>query len=158
MKKRREERYGSFGEIRRDLERLQPEETAGAINAPKSDVTAFDWTLKGNSLHSLGRDEEAIICADKALEIDPRAETWFNKGESLHSLGRDEEAIICYDRALEIDPRYAAAWFNRAVTKEEMGQVREAVRSYRQFIALAKPQSQRQIQYAHKRLRELEGM
>src|SRR5450830_616812 len=119
---------------------------------------AAAWDNKGVSLHSLGRDEEAILCYDQALELDLRdAAAWDNKGVSLHSLGRDEEAIRCYDQALEFDPRNVNAWYNRALAEDELSQWREAALSYQQFLALAQAQAVEQIEYAHKRLRELGG-
>src|SRR5450830_1227784 len=116
------------------------------------------WNNKGGSLDSLGRYEEAIRCCDKALELDPRyAAAWNSKGNSLGSLGRDEEAVRCYDKVLELDPRYLVAWFNRALAEDELSQWREAALSYQQFLALAQAQAVEQIEYAHKRLRELGG-
>jgi len=119
---------------------------------------AAAWNSKGNSLGSLGRDEEAVRCYDKALELDPSDVTaWYNKGNSLDSLERFEEAVRCYDKALELDPRYLVAWFNRALAEDELSQWREAALSYQQFLALAQAQAVEQIEYAHKRLRELGG-
>ncbi|MFQ5862912.1 MAG: tetratricopeptide repeat protein, partial [Candidatus Brocadiales bacterium] len=42
---------------------------------------ATEWLNKGVALGQLGRDQEAIKCYDKALEIDPKyAKAWYNKG------------------------------------------------------------------------------
>jgi len=119
---------------------------------------AMAWSNKGNSLDSLGRYDDAIRCYDKALELDPKhAATWHNKGLSLANLRRDDEAIRCYDKALELDPKYVGTWFNKALVEERLDRKPDAVRSYKQFIALAPAQDAAQIQYASKRLRELEG-
>ncbi|RIE15397.1 tetratricopeptide repeat protein, partial [Candidatus Cryosericum septentrionale] len=63
------------------------------------------WYAKGFSLHSLGRDEEAILCYDKALELDPcNVNAWYNKSVCLAGLGRSEESFLCFKKALELDP------------------------------------------------------
>ena len=57
------------------------------------------------SLSNLGRDEDAIVEYDKALEIDSNyVDAYYNKGLSLSNLGRYEDAIVEYDKALEINP------------------------------------------------------
>ena len=74
------------------------------------------WNNKGAMLSALGRKLEAIVCCDRALEIDHRhANAWGCKGNSLSDLGRKEEAVACYDRSLEIDPRLATAWRGRGM-------------------------------------------
>jgi len=92
-------------------------------------------------------------------ELDPRdVAAWNNKGVSLDNLSRNEEAIRCHDKALELDPRQAAAWINKALAEDKVSHWREAALSYQQFLALAPVQQYtKQIEYAHKRLRELGG-
>ena len=115
------------------------------------------WYSKGTILSQLGRFDEAIRCYDRAIEIDPHnSEAWNNKGASLSQSGRFEEAVPCFDRAIEINPQNAGAWLNKAVAEEKLGRRRDAASSYRQFIALAPPQFAAQVDFAHKRLRELE--
>jgi tetratricopeptide (TPR) repeat protein len=120
--------------------------------------SAIAWFNKGTSLHRLGRYEEAIRCNDKALELDQcNVDAWYNKGTSLDSLGRHEEAIRCYEKTIELDPQYVNAWINKALAEDELSHWPEAVLSYGQFLALAPAQNVEQIEYAHKRLRELGG-
>jgi tetratricopeptide (TPR) repeat protein len=130
MRKRREERYIGFEEMRKELEALLLRETGGAVEVPRIDekTKAWEWNNKGANFNSLGRHEEAIVCHDRALEIDPRyAPAWNNKGGSLALLGRYEEAIVCYDRALEIDPRDAAAWTNKGISLQSLGRNEKAI-------------------------------
>ena len=125
-------RYQSFNEVRSQLEQLLLHQTGEVITPPLlRELEAWEWSDKGNSIARLGRDEEAIRCYDKALEIDPRnAVFWTNKGGSLAILGRDEEAIRCYDKALEIDPRLAAAWDSKGSSLAILGRDEEAIRCY----------------------------
>ncbi len=43
---------------------------------------------------------------------------------------RDEEAVECYDKAIENDPNYADAWFNKAMTLEDLGRSEEAEKCF----------------------------
>ncbi|RIE15808.1 protein kinase domain-containing protein, partial [Candidatus Cryosericum septentrionale] len=105
LEKSPEKRYQTFKEVRNNLEPLLQHQTGEVIIPPQSkELEAWEWNNKGSSLDSLGRYEEAILCYDKALELDPRyVASWSNKGASLDSLGRFEDAIHCYDKALELD-------------------------------------------------------
>jgi len=61
------------------------------------------YFAQGYSLGNLGKYEEAIVCCDKAIEIDPdNVAAYHNKGIDLDSLGKYEEAIVCCDKAIEI--------------------------------------------------------
>jgi tetratricopeptide (TPR) repeat protein/tRNA A-37 threonylcarbamoyl transferase component Bud32 len=116
------------------------------------------WENKGLSLLALDRYEEAIRCLDTSLEIDPRfVAAWSDKAVCLNCLSMHEEAIRCCHQALEIDSGYALAWCNIALAEEQLGRQQDAVRSYRQFLALASAQYAGQVEYARKRLQELEG-
>jgi len=131
-------RYQTFGDVRHDLEPLLQHQTGEVITPPQSkELRAWEWTNKGNSLDSLGRHEEAILCYDQALELDPHnAVIWSNKGGSLHSLGRYEEAIRCCDQALELDPGNAGTWSNKGGSLGSLGRHEEAIRCCDQALKL----------------------
>jgi len=62
---------------------------------------------KGISLGKLGKYHEAIVCFDRALEINPRlSEAWYNKGAVLADLERYHEAINSYEKFIEFAPLY----------------------------------------------------
>ena len=50
---------------------------------------------------------------------------------ALYQLKRYEMALEAFDEALELDPVFVPAYFNRALAKERMGRVDEAVQDYR---------------------------
>jgi len=119
---------------------------------------AQKWIQKGMGLLHQWRDEEAIHCFDRALEIDQSLVlAWLNKGLAHHDLGRSEEAVSCYGRALGMEPQNATALYNRARAQEQLGLTRDAVQSYRQFIALAPAGFDEETEYAQQRIHELEG-
>jgi tetratricopeptide (TPR) repeat protein len=108
--------------------RMLPWLQAGSQPSGKNNLAAV-WSNRGATLRSLGRDEEAISCYKKALEIDPRdVLAWHNQGNTFHSLGQYEEAISCADRTLELDPMNAAAWNNKANSLSCLGRYEEAIR------------------------------
>ena len=138
LEKMPDKRYTSFYELRSDLEPLLKQKTGEIIRIPAGKkVETWDLCLKGVSLISLGRYDEAIRLFDKALELDPRdAEVWTNKGLSLFKLGRKDEAIRCFDKAIEIDPRVAEAWNNKGTILNELGRYDDAIRCLDKAILL----------------------
>lgn len=63
------------------------------------------WINKGISFNEQGQYEEAILCLNKALLLDPvNADALHNKGISLSNLTRHEEALVCFEKALDLDP------------------------------------------------------
>ena len=59
-------------------------------------------------------------------------------------------------RALEVDPLHSGAWLMRARSLDLAGREREALRSYREFRALADPGDEAYVQAVENRIRELE--
>jgi len=67
-------------------------------------------------LNNLGRFEEAIQYAEKALKLNPRSGVAYsNKGFALDALGKLDEAIECYDKAIELSPTYTNAYYNKSI-------------------------------------------
>ncbi len=65
-------------------------------------------------LINLKRFEEAIVCFDKAIELNPNdIEALNNKGASLDYLKRHDEAIECFNKCLELDSNHSEALFNK---------------------------------------------
>ena len=99
------ERYQGFGKLRNDLAIIFLNRTGRRVKvAEVGEQSVAFWCNKGAALDTLGRNEEAISCYDKALGIDPRYTiAWNNKGIAFHILGRHEEAIGCFNKALAIN-------------------------------------------------------
>ncbi len=59
---------------------------------------------------NLNKNEDAIICLDKAIELDLNYSLAFrNKGAALEQLNRLEEALHCFNKAIELDPNFFEA-------------------------------------------------
>jgi Flp pilus assembly protein TadD len=96
---------------------------------------------------------EAVICFSRAAELDPMdAKVWNNKGICFLSQSRFDDALMCIEKAIEIDPRhafywynkaielfpkYAEAWFNKATAEESVGNKKEAIDAWRQYLKVA---------------------
>jgi tetratricopeptide (TPR) repeat protein len=128
LEKKPERRYETFEELRADLELLLRRQTGEEIRPPTvAEFEAWELNNKGTSLEKVGRFDEAIVCYDKALDINSHiVETWFNKGNSLVSLGHFDEALKCHEKALEINPRHQFGWTNKAVALHALGRFEEA--------------------------------
>ena len=129
LEKEPKKRFQSFTELRSELEPLLKRLTGEVIKAPEQrQMEEWEWINKGVSLRILGKHQEAIVCYDRALEINPRdALAWSNKGFALSDLGKYQEAIICCDKALEINPRDALAWSNKGVALSKLDKYQEAI-------------------------------
>ena len=124
-------RYQTFKELRLDIEVILKQQTGQTIKLPdQQELDWWEWNDRGISLYNLGELQKAIVCYEKALELEPRqGYSWNNKGLSLSKLGRHEEAIACYEKALEIDCRYANAWTNKCISLSKLGRHEEAIAS-----------------------------
>jgi len=93
--------------------------------------TALEWYNEGFDMSLQGRYDEAIICFDRALKIDPQhAGALYNKGDALSNLGRDDEAIQCYDQAIGIKPRNTYEWVQKGLTLGLFERDAEAIISF----------------------------
>jgi len=131
-------RYGSFPELRADLEALLKQQTGETVALPSPQARqALDLANKGMSLAALGQPAEALRCYDEALQLDPRsAPTLNNKGNTLNKLGRREEAVACFDQAIAIDFKYAAPYLNKAISFVWLRRYPEAMQCLEQALSI----------------------
>ena len=60
----------------------------------------------GNALLLMGRNGEAMVHFQQALQIKPRyATAHYNLGNLFHRMGRDDEAMVHLQQALQLNPR-----------------------------------------------------
>ena len=99
---------------------------------------AREWFFRGLAFNAQnGRYEQALICFDRALALDPGyAEAWFAKGVGLFNLRRYDESLAALDKALAIDPGMAAAWHLKGMVLGTIGRHEEAQECYGNATAL----------------------
>jgi tetratricopeptide (TPR) repeat protein len=69
---------------------------------------------KASALSSLQRDNEALECFNKVIEIDPdNFFAWSNKASILFSLDKMDKALECCNKALEINTTEPLAWITK---------------------------------------------
>jgi len=131
-------RYRHFGELREVLAPMLRARTGRVVAVPQvEDQSAVFWNTKGAALDTLGKHEEAILCFDKVLAIDPMAApAWNNKGRALVNLGRLQESLECYDKALAIYPLDVPAWNNKGSVLADLGRHQDALRCYDKALAI----------------------
>jgi serine/threonine protein kinase len=132
------DRYGSFRELRSDLDPIWESRTGRSFEAPQTEEeTAESWINRSFSLCALGRHKEAVQCCDKALAINPRhAFAWANRGGALSALERHEESVASYDHALAIDPRNAIFWNNKGMALGALHRSEEALICFEKALAI----------------------
>jgi tetratricopeptide (TPR) repeat protein len=86
---------------------------------------------KGQSLLNLDKVEEALVCFDEALALEPtNAEALVKKGTALERLRKLNEAIECYDRAIAADRLMTIAYLYKGGLFNRMERFGEALECY----------------------------
>lgn len=118
-------------------------------------LTATSWFYKGEDLDKQGRSAEALVCFEKALEIDPKsAYTWYSKGVALGKLGRVQEELDSYDQALRLNSNFPEAWFNKAITLGNARRYREALECFVKAQQLGYPDAEQGIRHCQQQLQD----
>lgn len=116
------------------------------------------WNNMGVCYRKMGRLDDALRSYEQSIKADRfSAAAWGNKGNCLYTMGKFTEAIVALNKAIEIDPLNESAWLNKALVEERLGLRAEAATSYRTFIDLKPVQYAGHLDYAQRRLSELEG-
>jgi eukaryotic-like serine/threonine-protein kinase len=131
-------RYQTFSELRKDLEFLLKRESGEIVKIPDlKELDALELLHKGNSLWTLGKNQDAIEYFDRALEINPRDENALhNKGSALDQLGKYQDAIECYNRALQLNPKDENAWNSKGNALYRLGKHQGAIECYDRALQL----------------------
>lgn len=95
------------------------------------------WTILGNALVDLDRDEEAATAFREAIRVDPKKPNAFTGlGVLARRQGRYQEARGFYERALTLDPSYAQAHTSLVVVFLKLNQDADALVSAKKAYAL----------------------
>ncbi|CAD8126605.1 unnamed protein product [Paramecium sonneborni] len=91
----------------------------------------------GNALKNLNRYQDAIICYDEAIKLNPNfSEAFNNKGNALKNLNRYQDAIICYDEAIKLNPNFSEAFNNKGNALKNLNRYQDAIICYDEAIKL----------------------
>ena len=96
-----------------------------------NDSDPAEWHNKGDALVNLGKYNEALVCYEKAIKLNPNlAYIWSGKGWALCNLGEYDEALVCYEKAIELDPNLAYIWSGKGWALESLNRSAEAAMAY----------------------------
>lgn len=85
--------------------------------------------------NKMGRYQEAIPYAEKAIEIAPHSGMGYvNKGVALLRLGNPEQATALFRKATQVEPENVIAWNNLAVMLAERGEYDQAEQIIKQRV------------------------
>jgi tetratricopeptide (TPR) repeat protein len=106
------QRFADFSKVREQLTDIYKELTGQTAPQPVlgDELGVVQWFNKGVSLDALGRSEEALVCYDRALAINPQyAQAWYNKGVVFaNSFQLYREALECFENAHRLGIHQAA--------------------------------------------------
>jgi serine/threonine protein kinase len=138
LKKEPVQRFQTFEELEEVLSELYHKLTGEVVKPPEG--TALEvWELsnKGASLDTIGFHEEAILCYQQALTLDPSdIEVHINLGVAYCNQGEVDEGISEYKEALRLYPNDARAHNNLGRAYFDQGRLDEAVSEYKEALRL----------------------
>ncbi|MGD0598013.1 MAG: tetratricopeptide repeat protein [Sedimentisphaerales bacterium] len=99
---------------------------------------AFSYNDLGIALWSQGRKDEAIVCLNKAIEIDPNySEAHYNLGKILQMQGKDDEAIKHFYRAIGNNAYYPEVYNALGLAFQKQDKLDKAVECYYKALEIA---------------------
>jgi tetratricopeptide (TPR) repeat protein len=99
------------------------------------------WVVRGYGLHRLGNYEEAIVCFETAIEIQPTlANAWQGKGICLGELGESEAALQCFEQVILHQPNNYRGWHNRGKALMRVIRYDDAITCFKRVLQL-KPEN-----------------
>jgi tetratricopeptide (TPR) repeat protein len=96
------------------------------------------WGAQGMALAGLNKNEDALECFNKCLEMDPQNEfIWKNKANLLSNrLQKYEEAVDCYDKLLSFNEKDVNIWKKKANSLFELQKYEKAVECFSNIISI----------------------
>lgn len=96
---------------------------------------AYVWVQRSTALVNLGKYEESIADAERAIALrQSYAEAWNNKAVSLWNLGKYKEAEKAAIKATGFNYKYAQGWFNRGRILSSLKKYSAAVTAYEKAL------------------------
>ena len=107
-----------------------------AIDLEPGYATAHQWY--GAHFRSTGSAIEAVIHAERALELDPVARIISrNLGRSLWAAGRIDEAIEQHRETTALAPEWQGGWFDLSAALLEVGEYEEGQEAFGRYLEIA---------------------
>lgn len=92
--------------------------------------SAFNWSVKGDILHDLEKQKDALKSYEMALKLAEKGnepEIIWNTADVLRHLGKHEEAIEKFKKTIKKEPNSPEIWFGISDSLLELGKVEESL-------------------------------
>jgi tetratricopeptide (TPR) repeat protein len=111
-----------------------------ALKDDPEDVQAL--TERGNLLHAIGNDSDAVWDYDEALSVCDTC-TWllYNKALALRSAGRLRETVVVLEALVAVNGDDDEAWLMLGDCRFEQGALRPACRAWQRSAWLGNPEA-----------------
>ncbi|WP_225369576.1 tetratricopeptide repeat protein [Methanobrevibacter arboriphilus] len=96
------------------------------LEIDKEDYAA--WNGKGIALSNLDSEDEALVCFDIALKIEPNCHSWYNKGLILEEKFKFEDALVAYNEALKLNQDNISLLIKIAICLTELKRYDDALK------------------------------
>jgi tetratricopeptide (TPR) repeat protein len=91
----------------------------------------------GTILSDRGELNEALLCFEEALRVDPGdVAAWVQRGDAECLAGRPQNAVAFYDEAVSIDGQMARAWANKGIALDTLDRPEEAAKCLERAVEL----------------------
>jgi eukaryotic-like serine/threonine-protein kinase len=108
-----------------------------------------------NCLRSLGRKEEALAYAQRAVELDASdVDCWISLGNAAYALARWKDAMRAYSAAHDLDRSVPTPAYNLGLAAERAGAIEAAQQAYSMFLQISLLDDSRR-QYVEKAVRRI---
>jgi tetratricopeptide (TPR) repeat protein len=105
--------------------------------APSETASAFDWLNWGNQLWRVGKNKEAAIAFERAVQLKPDFyQAYYAMGRALDKQKKYPEALAAYDKAIQINPSIYESWREKASIHQSLKQYDRALTAYDKAIQL----------------------
>jgi len=95
----------------------------------------FGWQVLGVILEAQGKNEDALLAMQQAVELFPNDENaLYNLANAFKNTGKLAQAEDSYRRALQIKPDFWEVLYNLGILLKESGRLAEAESSYQKAI------------------------
>lgn len=98
------------------------------------------WLLRGQALAATGAQEAADSCFTVCIAFHPDCwRAFFERGNLRQRGGQHQLAESDLSRVIQVRPDIAAAWVNRAISRQALGRLDDAIRDLDEAIGLGGP-------------------
>lgn len=110
-----------------------------AVAAEEVNFEAF--LGKAKAAYSLGKRDEALSLASRAIEAEPKEpQGYFVRARFYEESRQPAKAVADYDQVLKLDPKVPAAWQHRGGEHFKLGHIKESIADFDKFLELVPQQ------------------